>query len=436
MRPTLLLVLAGALLPALQAEPWTLGRAVTTALQNSPDIQSAQHRLDAAEAMIQQANSAWQPQFTVAGGYTQTNSALVGFTFTMYQRAFRFDLPFNRQGWVDDLNVTGTVSYNLYSGGRATARREAARADTRAAEQDLRAVQNQLAAEAVKALLSLRKTREGVVALAAGVKAYEACLANARLRFDAGQVLKADLLSLEVQTARTRELLSSARHSAALAARTFVFILGLDATPEPVELAESDPALAGLSAPGSADFSQRPEVLALQERVRAAEAMVEAARGGRRPNVNAYVNTRFDQGWHFDRRADQQQAGLVVDFNVFDGGRTAGQIRRAQAELAQAKDQLRKTTLSLGLETEQARLSHADATERLAVTAGAVAQAEESAALSRARFEKGVLLTAELIGSESRLIEARMSHTLAAADEKIALIQLRHAFGLPLVPQP
>ena len=111
-------------------------------------------------------------------------------------------------------------------------------------------------------------------------------------------------------------------------------------------------------------------------------------------------------------------------------------VRQAIAELAQAKDELRKAELTLGLEVERARLAHTDAQERLRVTTGVVAQAEESAALSRARFEKGVLLTSELIGSESRLIEARLSRALAAADERIALVELRRALGLPAVAQP
>ena len=433
-----LLPLAFALLASavLRAELWTLDRAVATALERNPDIQSAQHRIEAAGAMIQQANSAWQPQLGVTGGYSVTNNALVALIYTLYQRNFNFTANFNRPGWIDDLNVTGTVAYNLYSGGRATACRDAARAGTRAAEQDFRAVQSQLAAEVVKAVLNLRKARESVASLEAGVRVYEANVANCRLRFEAGQVLKADLLSLEVQTARTRELLSSARHGAALAARTFIFILGLDSTDDPVEFVENDPALARLGAPDTADFTQRPELLSLKERLRAAEAMVEAARGARRPTVNAYVSAQYDQGWQFARHANDLQGGVLVDFNVFDGGRTAGQIRRAQAELAQVKDKLRKTTLSLGLEVEQARLAHADARERLAVTVSAVAQAEESASLSRARFEKGVLLTAELIGSESRLIEMRMCRTLATADERIALIELRRALGLPLLAPP
>ena len=94
----------------------------------------------------------------------------------------------------------------------------------------------------------------------------------------------------------------------------------------------------------------------------------------------------------------------------------------------------RKASLGASLEVEQARLAHADAVERLAVSASAVAQAEESAALTRARFEKQALLTADLIGAESRLLEARLRHMVAAADERLAVVDLRRALGLDPLP--
>ena len=75
-----------------------------------------------------------------------------------------------------------------------------------------------------------------------------------------------------------------------------------------------------------------------------------------------------------------------------------------------------------------------DARERLAVSAKTVEQATESAALTRERFEKGSVLIADMIGVESRLIEARMRRTMAAADERIALADFRRALGLPVLP--
>jgi len=438
MRPFRLSFFAFALfLPAaVHAESWTLDRAVATALERHPDARLARARVDGAQALVDQARSAWRPQVTLSGRYTETNSPMMAFGSILNQRAFNFGLDFNRPGNVDNLNATGTVAYNLYAGGRATAGRNAARAGTEAADLDLRAARHRLVAEVVRAALDLRKAREAVSAVEGGVRAYVAAVAVARARFDAGQLLKADLLSLEVQLAQTRETLSSARHGAALASRAFHFVVGLEPTETTVELPDADPALARLSLPDTRNFSQRPEILGLRARIRAAEAMVDVARGSRRPSVNAFAGYQYDQGWKTDRHGDSWLAGVSVDLNVFDGGRTTGKIRQSGAELTQAKEMLRKATLGIGLEVEQARLAHADATERLSVSARAVEQAAESAALTRARFEKEAVLAADLIGAESRHLETRLRRTVAEADERLALVELRRALGLTPLPQP
>ena len=421
---------------ALRATPWTLDRALEAALKDNPDARLAQQRAEAAETMVAQARSAWYPQVSLQSRYAQTNSPMMAFGSILNQRAFNFGLDFNHPGQIDNLNATGTVAYNLYGGGRPTAGLAAAHSGVRAAAQDVRAAQNQLGAAVVKAYLDIRKAREAVGALDSGVKAYNAAVAVARARFDAGQMLKADLLNLEVQLSQTREELASARHGAALSERAFNFVLGTENPASPVELSDDDPALVRLVVPTAANFSGRPELLGLQERVGAAEAMLRAARGGRQPTVNAFASYQYDQGWKLDRHGDSWMAGVSLDLNIFDGGQTSAKIRQSASELAQVKEMLRKATLGIGLEVEQARLAHATARERLAVTDQAVAQAEESAALSRARFEKGLLLTADLIGVESRLIETQMRHALAVADERIAVADYRRALGLPLLSNP
>lgn len=434
-RKLLPLLLAASLSPgAFSAEPWSLDRAVATALENSPDARVARARVDGAQAFVDQAGAAWLPHVSVSGRYTDTNSPMMAFGSILNQRAFNFGLDFNHPGRIDNLNATGTVAYNIYSGGRATAGRTAARAGAEAAGHDLLTVQQQLATEVVRAVLNLRKAREAVTAVAGGVQAYEAAVSAARARFEAGQLLKADLLSLEVQLAQTRESLSAARHGAALAGLAFQFVLGLEPSGTPVELVEDDPALGGLTPPDTRDFSRRPELLGLEARVRAAGAMVEAARSARRPTVNTFASYQYDRGWKTDRHGDSWLAGLSVDLNLFDGGQTSGKIRQGSAELTQVKEMLRKATLGIALEVEQARLAHADAAERLAVSARAVEQAEESARLSRARFEKEALLTADLIGVESRLLGAKLRRTIAAADERLALVDLRRALGLEPLP--
>ena len=114
---------------------------------------------------MQQAQSAWYPQLAVSGRYTDTNNPMMAFGSILNQRAFNFGLDFNHPGQIDNLDAAGTVAYNLYSGGKASAGRQAARAGAQAAAYDLNAARHELAAEVVKAVLNLQKAREAVGAV-------------------------------------------------------------------------------------------------------------------------------------------------------------------------------------------------------------------------------------------------------------------------------
>ncbi|HPU54870.1 MAG TPA: TolC family protein, partial [Verrucomicrobiota bacterium] len=87
--------------------------------------------------------------------------------------------------------------------------------------------------------------------------------------------------------------------------------------------------------------------------------------------------------------------------------------------------------LAIGFEVEQARLQLKEASERLAVTEAAVAQAQESVDLTRSRFEQGLMTSAQLIDAETALIAARVRRAEAEADRRIAIAALRKALGRP-----
>ena len=96
-----------------------------------------------------------------------------------------------------------------------------------------------------------------------------------------------------------------------------------------------------------------------------------------------------------------------------------------------AREEQRKLRLALDLEVEQARLDLKAANERLAVTEQVVAQASESAGLTRARFEQGAALSTQLIDAETALVAARVRRAEAEADRQIAIAAVRKALALP-----
>ena len=107
--------------------------------------------------------------------------------------------------------------------------------------------------------------------------------------------------------------------------------------------------------------------------------------------------------------------------------------RAARAELRAAELALRRLEEDLAFDHERARLGREHAAKRRQVGLLAVSQAGESADLTRARFQAGKALSAELITVEARLADARLQLAAAEADLISSDLAYRRAAGLPLI---
>jgi outer membrane protein TolC len=419
------LVLSGSL-SALGAEPWTLERALQQALAANPDARLAQQRIVAAQAGLDQANSVFWPRLQFQSSYTGSDNPMLAFGSILNQRAYSSSLNFNDVPSVDDLNARGLLTVPLYAGGRNTATRQAARANTEATRQDNAAVRNALGFEVSRAFYTVLKTRQFIQAAVAGVKSFEASLVVARKRLDGGSLLKTGVLDLEVRLAQAREDLVRARNANALAVRALRNLLGIEQGE--FEVADTAPFI---PAPDLGDYSGRPELAAARQRERAAQEQARAAKGGYLPRVNAFGSLDYDYGGKYDHGGGSYTAGALLQWDLWDGKMTRAKVAEANANLESAREEARKLRLALDLEVEQARLELNAANERLNVTQQAVAQAAESAELTRARFEQELALSTQLIDAETALVSARVRHAEAEADRQVAIAALRKALGLP-----
>ncbi|MCI0537474.1 MAG: TolC family protein [Verrucomicrobiales bacterium] len=410
------------------AEPWTLERAIGYALTNSPDARIAQKRIAAARAGIEQANSALWPHLQFQSGYTRTDNPMFSFGNILNQRAFSPAINFNDVPDTDNLNVRGVLTQPLYTGGRISAGRDAAKANSEAAKANAEVVRNMLAFEVARTFHTVLKTREFIRAAVAGVRSFENNLMIASNRVATGTALKTDLLDMQVRLAQAREDLVRARNANALSERALRTVLGLEDGAVEFIVADSAPKVA---VPEGDDFSRRPELAAIEQGQRAAEAQVRQAKAGYRPRVSAFGSLDYDQGWVTDGDGKSYTAGVMVQWDLWDGKLTRGRVNEAQANLDTTREEERKLRLAIGFEVEQARLELQAATERLAVTEAAVAQAQESVELTRSRFEQGLMIATQLIDAETALIAARVRRAEAEADQRIAIAALRKALGLP-----
>jgi len=413
-------------LAALAAEPWTLDRALHQALSANPDARLAQQRIVAAQAGLDQANAAFWPRLQFQSSYTGSDNPMLAFGSILNQRAYSSSLNFNDVPSVDDLNARGLVTVPLYAGGQNVAARKAAGANTDAARQDNAAVRNALGFEVSRAFYTVLKTRQFIRAAEAGVNSFEASLAVAQKRLDGGTLLKSGVLDIQVRLAQAREELVRARNANALAVRALRNLLGIESGE--FDVADTAPPT---QAPDSGDFSGRPELAAARHRERAAQEQVSAARGGYLPRVNAFGSVDYDYGWNYEHGGGSYTAGAMLQWDLWDGKLTRAKVHEANANLESAREEERKLRLALDLEAEQGRLDLKAANERLSVTDQVVAQAAESASLTRARFEQELTLPKDLIDAETALVTARVRRAEAEADRQIAIAAVRKALALP-----
>lgn len=416
-------------------EIWDLERAIDYAQRNSPDALTAAQRIAQSEAALDEAHATFWPQLELGVRYTVTDTPAAVFANLVNQEVFpdirdpNSDFDFNDLSANDDLNLSATVSLPLYAGGARFAAKRAAKAGREAAEHSRAAIERELAFQVTRAFLSVLKAREFVEAARAAVKSFEANLEIARKRFDAGSLLKQNLLDVEVRLSRAREDLVRVRNAEALALRALANAMGMEGE----RVLRIDDERPELAAPEEGNVEARPELAALEERVEQAEAGINRARSGYIPSVGAFSTLMFDQGFIEDGNRFSYMAGLSVEWKAFDGLGTQARVRQAEAEATATRQALRKTRLGLSLEAQQARIRVEDANERLGVTEKEIALAEESAELTRDRFEEGLAISTQLIDAETALTAARVRRAESEVERLIAIAALRKALGLPIL---
>jgi outer membrane protein len=420
-------------LAAQSPEDWTLAGAIAQARHAHPDALLALAQVELATASLEEAGAMRWPRVHLAGRYFQTTHPMQGFGAILSQGTFDETIDFNAPGQLDGLSVGLEVAYPLYTGGRREALLGAARKRLEARQFDRATAEARLADAVVAGYFTIRQADALMDSIGSGIAVLEETLRVSRAREASGDLIRTERLNLEVELARLERERLAAAHRQRLARSRFAFLLG-SPPGTVVRLAGNDPAVAAMSAPDLLTTARRSELEAARAEVAAAREHLSAARAGQRPSLNAFARGDLDKGFRREGDGTSWTAGVAVEMPLFDGFATRSRMRQAQARQRLAEEQLRRLELSLALELEQARLDHELALAQLRVTRQQVAQATEAAELSRERFAAGSLLSTELIGVESRLVDARVQEALATHAERASLAHLRRAAGLPILP--
>ena len=407
-----------------------LSRVVERALAQNLDIEQARQRVLQSRAAAREAGAALAPQVRATGSVAQVKQSLdspIG--------KIAGGLPGFERSYDDEtLGVAASWELDLFGGLRRE--REAARAEARDAARQADAIRISVAAEAADAYLQVR-AYQGRLAVARRQQQIQLDLVDLISRRAAEGVspdreLREAKASLEGVNAAIPPL------SAGLEAQLnrLDVLMGAQAGTYRAELAQAapepaPPTLASAPSPGDL-LRRRPDILAAEQRVIAANARIGAALSDYYPKISLSgligveslgVSQLFTGG------AVAHQVGAGLSWRLFDFGCVDAEVAQARGRDGEALAAYRATVLQATREVEDAFTDLAQQQARAAALDRQVEQLTVARRQAQDAYEGGVTSLVEVRDADRELLTASDQLVQAKAGAARAAVAGFRALG-------
>ncbi len=418
------------------ARPITLAEAMRAALAGNPEVAVTAGEVRVAQEERRIASSQLWPQVHGVAGYNrfQDSQRIIPPSMNNQVGAFGRDI------FTSDL----VVRMPLFTGGRIRNEIKAAELMRLAARHGLQRTRRELVFNVASVFYGLLSQEKVIASVSFSLKTLDKHEQRVRSMMEVQKAARVDLLRTRVRVANLRERLVREKNLRLIHARLLASLMGIEPShghdlrvSVDLEFYVQNKAAAVKTGIALARaLRMRSDYLAAQAVVRAQEKRVNVARARRWPQLN--LQGSYGGRWGVDPTQDPASAddagdegrvGMTLDVPLFEGGRITAGIRREEARLEIARQQLRKLKLRINLEVETAALNVESARERIKATRTAVTQARESLRIEQEKYTLGRGAITDVLDAQSELLDAQTRYFQALADWHVARYQLRLATG-------
>jgi len=241
----------------------------------------------------------------------------------------------------------------------------------------------------------------------------------AQLRLRAGDISGAEQARIRVEALRAANDARQAANDLDRARLALAYLIGREGDAAKLRAVDGWPAVAPPQGAAAPDADQRPDVQAARKRVQAAEAARDLARALRTRDVN--VGVQFEHNPTGSGYATNSY-GVAVSVPLFLAHSYEGEIRRAEADLETAREQLDQVRGQAIADTARARSDLEAAAQRAKqYDDGLLAEAERAAKAAEFAYQHGALGLMDLLDARRTYRATQMDAATARADYAKAL---------------
>jgi outer membrane factor, OMF family len=416
---------------------------------NSPQLKAIASQVEQAKSNLRAQISAWYPTLSLStDGFPSRD---FGSRTTSYASSLATPNNPNNQNTYTESQIYGAGAFLRFNWDLINPQRvpqiAAARDQFEKAKNQYLISLRELRLQAASAYFLLQTSDDQVRIGKSATQSSSVSLRDARARLQAGVATKLDVMEAETQLARDQQKLTDGMLQQALARRDLARLLDL---PQNVMPTAADPsALLGVWQPSLqesivAAYAFREELSNLILDVSIANSNANNALGNIQPFLSVFSNSgwnkTFDDGngsgstnTGYVLEVLNQEIGLNLKWNLFDGGRSAAQARQQRQLATENTYKFSSQRDLIRYEVEQAYYSLQAQIRNLITTSRQVLSTRESLRLARLRFQAGVGTQRNVVDSQRDATTAEVEYSNSVGRYNTNVAQLRRRTGLDQV---
>lgn len=379
------------------------------ALANNRDLRMAAARLEQARANWRIEGASLYPHLDAVGtatrGRTPADLSLVGVPVT--GNKFYAQLS---AGWEIDF------------WGRLRALRDAAREQYLASEEGRRGVATSLVAQIAANWLLDADYAERIALARDSIDTREESLRILRRRYEVGSGNKLDMTQAQTLLAQARTALEALEQERAVNRNALALLVGhpVDPNPSPLGLAAAEPNQPLPAGLPSSLLERRPDIMAAEHQLRAANAQIGVARAAFFPNISltgAWGTASADLDGLFKGGSSAWNVSPTLSLPLFNAGHNRANLSLAEARQVEAVANYEKTVQTAFRDVADALVNRQQLLEQARTVGEMVDALRERARLAQLRFDNGRSAYLEVLDAQRDLFDAQQT-----------LVQLRRGY--------
>lgn len=410
----------------------TLREAIAKALAANHRIKAGENMVAAAEEDISIAGSHLKPRLVLEDRFMRTSNPTYGFMAKLNQQRFSMqDFAIdnlNHPRPVNDFQASVAIEQPLYAPAAVIGTAMSREAHAGRAKEQERA-REQIVMDTARSYLMALMAREYVQLSEQGLAEAREHKRIAELRYKNGLGLYSDILRAATALIGAEQRQVSAEKNYAVARYSLGLLM---ASPEMVEIVEDT----GLVQPlhdlsvYEAAAEERFDIKALEHNVANAENNIKLARTGYLPTVGLGSSYQInDHDSPLGAEGDSWQLMVKASWELFAGGRTGHEVRKAAHQQAAAREELAGLREAARFQVNEAYLAVIESRKNKELAASALASAEEGQRLVKVRYENSLATMVELLDAQTSLDMARADVVTREREHELAMIRLGFQSG-------